>query len=150
MVHYSSSEPPNWAGSREVFTNCSRQARTITIYPSRNINHMNQITFADWKKLELRVGKIIKVERVPETDKLYKLQVDVGGEKPIQIVTSLVPYYKEAELQDKKIIVLVNLAPAKFAGEVSEGMLLCAENEDGGKCVLLTVEKDIEPGTKVT
>lgn len=111
---------------------------------------MNQITFDDWKKLEMRVGKIVKVERVPDTDKLYKLKVDVGGEKPIQIVTSLVPFYKENELKDKKIIVLVNLAPAKFAGEVSEGMLLCAEDEKANTCVLLTVEKDIEPGTPIT
>ncbi len=111
---------------------------------------MIQITFADWKKLEMKVGKVIKVERVPKTDKLYKLQVDIGGLKPIQIVTSLVPYYKKEELKDKKIIVLVNLEPAKFAGETSEGMLLCAENEDGSKCVLLTVEKDIEAGTTIT
>lgn len=111
---------------------------------------MNAITFDYWKKLEMKVGKIVKVERVPKTDKLYKLQVDVGTEKPIQIVTGLVPYYKEEELQDKKIIVLVNLEPAKFAGELSEGMLLCAENEAADKCVLLTVEKDMEAGTPVT
>jgi tRNA-binding protein len=98
----------------------------------------------------MKVGKILKVERVADTDKLYKLQVDTGGEKPIQIVTSLVPYYKEEELQDRKIIVLVNLEPAKFAGELSEGMLLCAENKEEGTCVLLTVEKDIKPGTDVT
>ena len=111
---------------------------------------MSQITFADWKKLEMKIGKIVKVERVPKTDKLYKLQVDISGEKPIQIVTGLVPFYTEEELQDKKFIVLVNLAPAKFAGEVSEGMLLCAENESEGKCVLLTVEKDIQAGTHIT
>ena len=111
---------------------------------------MNQITFDEWKKLVMKVGKIIKVERIPKTDKLYKLQVDIGGDKPIQIVTGLVPFYKEDELQDKKIVVLVNLEPAKFAGEVSEGMLLCAEKEDGTKCVLLTVDKDIEPGTTIT
>ena len=92
----------------------------------------------------------MEVERVPDTEKLYKLQVDIGEEKPLQIVTSLVPYYKEEELKDKKIIVLINLKPAKFAGEVSEGMLLCAEKEDGSECVLLTVEKDINVGTQIT
>lgn len=111
---------------------------------------MDTISFVEWKKMEMKVGKIVKVERVPDTDKLYKLQVDIGGEKLIQIVTSLVPYYKEEELQDRKIIVLVNLEPVKFAGETSEGMLLCAENEDEDKCVLLTVEKDIEAGTPIT
>ncbi|OGK20086.1 tRNA-binding protein [Candidatus Roizmanbacteria bacterium RIFCSPHIGHO2_01_FULL_39_8] len=111
---------------------------------------MDTISFDEWKKIEMKVGKIMKVERVPDTDKLYKLQVDIGVAEPIQIVTSLVPYYKEEELQDRKIVVLVNLEPAKFAGETSEGMLLCAENEDEDKCVLLSVEKDIEPGTPIT
>jgi|SRR3989338_3882810 len=109
---------------------------------------MSIISFDEWKKLEIKVGKILKVERVPKTDKLYKLQVDVGFDKPIQIITGLVPFYSEEELQDKKIIVLVNLEPAKFAGEVSEGMLLCAENDN--KCVFLSVEKDIEEGTTIT
>ncbi|MEK6979256.1 MAG: methionine--tRNA ligase subunit beta [Candidatus Micrarchaeota archaeon] len=110
---------------------------------------MEEITFDEWKKLEIRVGKILKVERVPRTEKLYKLQVDLG-DKSVQIVSSLVPYYTEEELQNRKIVVLVNLKPTKFAGEKSEGMLLCAENEDGSKCVLLTSEKDIELGTRIT
>ena len=111
---------------------------------------MGQITFADWKKMEMRVGKILKVERIPNTDKLYKLKVEVGKENPLQIVTGLVPYYRQDELKDKKIIILVNLEPAKFKGEISEGMVLCAENKEENKCVLLTVEKDIEAGTNIT
>ncbi len=74
---------------------------------------MEQTSFEDWKKLELKVGKVVEVERVPKTEKLYKLKVDIG-EKNIQIVTSLVLYYKEEELKHKKIIVLVNLEPAKI------------------------------------
>ena len=76
---------------------------------------MEEITFDEWKKLEIRVGKILKVERVPRTEKLYKLQVDLG-DKSVQIVSSLVPYYTEEELQNRKIVVLVNLKPTKFAG----------------------------------
>jgi len=68
----------------------------------------------------------------------------------MQLVTSLVPYYSEEELANRTIIVLVNLKPARFAGEVSEGMLLCAEKEDGSECVLLTVQKDIAAGTPIT
>lgn len=109
---------------------------------------MDTIKYEDFKKLEIRVGKITKVERVAKTEKLYKLQVDVG--KPIQIVTSLVPFYKEDELMDRKIIVLVNLKPTKFHGEHSEGMLLCAEKDDDSECVLLTTEKEIEEGTLIT
>lgn len=108
------------------------------------------IDFNQWKKIELKVGKIIKVERVPKTDKLYKLLVDLGEEKPRQIITGLVPYYKEEELMGKLIIVLTNLKPAKFAGEISEGMLLAAEKEDHSKCVLLTVDNEIDPGTLIT
>jgi tRNA-binding protein len=108
---------------------------------------MEHITYQDWKKLELKVGKIVSVERVPKTEKLYRLQVDIR-ERTIQIVTSLVPYYTEEELLGQLIVVLVNLKPAKFGGELSEGMLLCAE--EGEKCVLLTTQKDIGAGTPVT
>lgn len=111
---------------------------------------MEQIEYSDFKKLEMKVGKVVKVERVPRTEKLYKLQVDVGSEKTKQIVTSLAPYYKEEELLNQKIVVLVNLKPTKFAGEISEGMLLCAEKEDASECVLLTTEKEIEVGTRIT
>ena len=111
---------------------------------------MDRISFQDFKKLEMRVGKIVKVERVPETDKLYRLQVDIGREKPIQIVTGLVPYYTEEELDGKIIVVLVNLEPAKFKGEVSEGMLLCAEDSKEDTCVLLTTEKTSKLGTLIT
>ena len=111
---------------------------------------MEEVAFTDWQKLEIRVGKIVAVERLPRTEKLYKLQVDIGEEIPVQLVTSLVPYYTGEELQDQKIVVLVNLKPVKFSGEISRGMLLCAEKEDGSECVLLTVQKDIDVGTPVT
>ncbi len=111
---------------------------------------MEKIEFDEWKKLELKVAKIIAAERVPKTEKLYKLNADIGSEQPIQIITSLVPYYKEDELIGKKIVVLTNLKPTKFAGLMSEGMLLCAEKEDGSECVLLTTDKEIQAGTQIT
>ena len=111
---------------------------------------MERTDFADWKKLQLKVGKILEVQRVPKTDKLYRLRVDVGTDNPMQIVISLVPYYSEQELAGQTIVVLVNLKPARFAGEVSEGMLLCAEEKDGSQCILLTTEKPVDPGTPIT
>jgi tRNA-binding protein len=110
---------------------------------------MEEIDFSYWKKLEIVSGKIISCERVPKTEKLYKLKVDIG-EKTIQIITSLVPYYSIEEIMGKNIIVLKNLKKAKFGGEISEGMLLCAESEDGKTCVLLSPEKEVPPGTRVT
>lgn len=111
---------------------------------------MTEVTFDDWKKLRMKVGQIREVERIPKTKKLYKLQVDLGDERPVQIVTSLVPYYTEDELRDRKIVVLTNLQPTTFAGHLSEAMLLCAEKEDGSECVLLTVQKDIAVGSPIT
>jgi methionine--tRNA ligase beta chain len=108
---------------------------------------MAEIEFSDFKKLDMRVGKVLTVEDVPRTKKLYKLQVDINDRK-IQIVSSLKDYYTKEELEGKHIIVLTNLKPATFSGEKSEGMLLCAEYKD--KCVLLTPEKEIECGAPVT
>lgn len=111
---------------------------------------MQTIEYTDFTKLDIRVGKVIEVERVPGTEKLYKMQVDIGVEQKIQIVSSLVPYYTEEELLDARIIVLVNLKPTKFRGELSEGMLLAAETDDGSECVLLTTREEISLGAKIT
>lgn len=107
------------------------------------------IEYNDFAKNEMKVGKIVDVVRIPRTDKLYKIQVDMGVEKR-QIVSSLVPYYSEEDLLGQVIIVLTNLKPTKFAGEESNGMLLCAETDDEKTCVLLTVGKDVPLGTKIT
>lgn len=111
---------------------------------------MQEVSLADFNRFDLRVGKILAVERIPKTEKLYKLQVDIGQKTPIQLVSSLVPYYSAEELINRKIVVLVNLKAAKLAGELSQGMLLCAEDKNSGKCVLLTVHKDISAGTPIT
>ena len=110
---------------------------------------MTEIDFSYWKGLELVTGKILSCERVPKTEKLYRLSVDIG-EKKIQIITSLVPYYSSEELTGKSIVVLKNLKATKFGGEISEGMLICAESEDGKTCVLLSPEKEVPPGTQIT
>jgi len=111
---------------------------------------MDKISFADFKKIEMRVGKIISVEKIPNRDKLYEIKVDIGEKKARQIISGLVPYYSPEELKGKYIIVVTNLKPAKFAGKVSEGMLLAAESNDGVECVLLTIDKKIAVGTKVS
>lgn len=110
---------------------------------------METIKYSDFAKLEMRVGKIVQVEKVSTADKLYKVQIDIGRENTVQTVTSLVDYYTQEELLGKIVIVLVNLEPVKMRGELSQCMLLCAETEDASKSILLTPEKEIELGTKI-
>ncbi|MEZ8058645.1 tRNA-binding protein [Vibrio splendidus] len=109
---------------------------------------MDTVSYGDFAKLEMRVGKIIEVVRHENANKLYIVQVDVG-EKTLQTVTSLVPYYTEEELMGKQVVVLCNLAKAKMRGHTSECMLLCAETEDESESVLLTPERVMPAGIRV-
>ena len=105
----------------------------------------NQTKELDFSKLNLKVAKIEKVEKHPDADKLYILQLDLGNEKR-QIVSGLVPYYKKEELKNKNIIVVTNLKPSKLRGIDSAGMLLAAD--DKGKVVVLEASKS-RPGDQV-
>ncbi|GAB8833499.1 tRNA-binding protein [Escherichia coli] len=109
---------------------------------------METVAYADFARLEMRVGKIVEVKRHENADKLYIVQVDVG-EKTLQTVTSLVPYYSEEELMRKTVVVLCNLQKAKMRGETSECMLLCEETDDGSESVLLTPERMMPAGVRV-
>lgn len=109
---------------------------------------METVAFADFARLELCVGKIVQVKRHDNADKLYIVQVDVG-ERTLQTVTSLVPYYREDALMGKTVVVLCNLQKAKMRGETSECMLLCAETDDGSESVLLTPERVMPAGVRV-
>ena len=100
----------------------------------------------DFSEIDLRVAEIKAVEEHPDADKLLVLKIDTGdGEK--QLVTGIKNHYSAEELVGKKIIIVNNLAPAVLRGVESQGMLLAAR--DGDKVVLLTTEKDVEPGSRV-
>ena len=105
-----------------------------------------EITFDDFKKLDIRIGTVEKVEAHPNADKLWLLDVNFGGPTR-RIVTGLRGIYESDDLIGKKIAVLVNLAPAKFRGEESNGMLLAAEDND--IVSLLQPDKEIEDGSEV-
>ena len=107
-----------------------------------------EASYKDFKKLDIRIGAIETCEKVEGSDKLYKLMVDCGESELRQILSSLVDYYSVEELGGKVIPVIVNLKPAKIFGERSYGMLLAAEI--GEQCVLLTTDKPIENGAKIT
>ena len=105
-----------------------------------------EITFDDFKKLDIRIGTVEKVEAHPNADKLWLLDVNFGGPTR-RIVTGLRGIYESEDLLGKKIAVLVNLAPAKFRGEESNGMLLAAEGND--VVSLLQPDKEIDDGSEV-
>lgn len=104
------------------------------------------VSFDDFKKLDFKIGEVISVGHVPNADKLYELQVDIGG-RQIQLVAGLKSIYKEDELKGKKIVVVTNLDPVTIRGIRSEGMLLAAV--DGSDVSLLTVDKPISVGSSV-
>ena len=109
---------------------------------------MEKIKSEDWKKLDLRIGKVKAVKIHPNADKLYIVLVDLGkGEHDIQLVAGLKQHYKENELINKKIVIIRNLEPSVIRGIESQGMLLAAVFKD--KVVLIQPEKDIEVGAKV-
>ncbi len=111
-----------------------------------------QIEYDDFAKLDLRVALVEKIEVVPKADKLYILNLDLGYEKRV-IVSSIREFYKPEELEGKKIIVLVNLKPAKFRGVQSNGMLLAAESPETRQEILtlLTVIDDSIPvGSRIS
>jgi len=105
------------------------------------------ITMKEFKKLDIRIGTVAEVEKVTGSDKLYKLQVDIGGELR-QIVTGLVDWYTADDLAGKVIAVVLNMKPAKIFGQWSYGMLLAAEID--GKLALLTTDHEIPNGARIT
>ncbi len=107
----------------------------------------DEITFADFEKNELRIGKIVEAIQVPESKKLIKLIVDFGSEKR-QAVAGLLKYYKPEELVGKKCVFLLNLQRRMIAGIESQCMILAAEDATGNVSVLQP-EKDIAEGSKI-
>jgi methionyl-tRNA synthetase len=109
---------------------------------------MDSITFVDFVKMDLRVAEIKACEDVEEADKLYKLTIDIGEERTI--VAGIKLFYTKEELIGKKIAVVTNLEPRKLRGIESHGMLLAASSEDKSSVVLLTLDRDIAPGAKIS
>ena len=106
-----------------------------------------EITFDDFTKMQFQVGEIIACEEVKKSKKLLCSQVRIGSEVK-QIVSGIKQHYSAEEMVGKKVMVLVNLKPAKLAGVLSEGMLLCAEDADGN-LALVTPEKEMPAGAEI-
>ena len=112
-----------------------------------DIEAKEEITYDDFMKIQFQVGEIISCEAVEKSKKLLCSQVRVGSEVK-QIVSGIRKYYTPEEMVGKKVMVLVNLKPAKLAGVLSEGMLLCAEDAEGN-LALMTPEKPMPAGAEI-
>ena len=111
------------------------------------IEAKEEITYEDFMKLQFQVGKIIACEEVPKSKKLLCSKVQIGNEVK-QIVSGIKAHYSAEEMVGKRVMVLVNLKPAKLAGVLSEGMILCAENEQG-ELAIMVPEKEMPAGAEV-
>jgi methionyl-tRNA synthetase len=105
------------------------------------------ITYDDFAKLELRVATITAAERVPNSEKLIKLQLDLGEFGPRQIVAGIGKVYEPEQLVNTQIIIVANLEPRALMGIESAGMLLAAGGQDGAS--LLRPERPVAPGSKI-
>ena len=104
------------------------------------------ITFDEFNRTDIRIGTILSAEKIAGTDKLMKLEVDIGSEKRT-LAAGIADRYTPEDLQGKQIPILVNLEPKTIKGVESQGMILVAEF--GNDYVLLKPERDVPPGTKV-
>ena len=115
--------------------------------PVIDIEAKEEITFDDFEKMQFQVGEIISCEAVKKSRKLLCSQVKIGSQVK-QIVSGIKAHYTPEEMVGKKVMVLVNLKPAKLAGVLSEGMLLCAEDADGNLS-LMVPEKEMPAGAEI-
>jgi methionyl-tRNA synthetase len=116
--------------------------------PKPPIEAKPKISMDDFKKVELRLALVVSAERVPKSDKLLKIQVEIGSERR-QIVAGIAQHYKPEDLVGKRIAVVANLQPAKLMGQESNGMLLAA-TDSAGKLEVLSVNGDLESGSLIT
>jgi len=106
-----------------------------------------EVSFEDFLRLDMRVGKVLEAEQIPGSRNLIKMIVDFGSEKR-QSVAGLLQYYKPEELLDKKFAFVLNLQRRKFMGVESQCMILAAEDTKGN-VILMKPEKDVEIGSKI-
>lgn len=107
---------------------------------------MTPVSLADFKKLELKVAKILSAEEIPGADRIWKLEVDNGSEKK-QVVAGIKAHYPKETLIGRSVIIIDNLEPAVIRGVESRGMLLAAK--DANSLVLVGLDKELPPGSPV-
>ncbi len=109
---------------------------------------LEQIGIEDFAKVQLKVGKVLECKKVEKADKLLCSQIDVGEEKPRTIVSGIAKYYSPEEMVGKQVVVVSNLKPVKLRGIESQGMILCAQDENG-ELALISPSKPVKAGSEV-
>ncbi len=115
-------------------------------YIPKVVNLVVKVTFKEFQKLDLRIGKILNCKKIPGAKKLLKCTLDIGTETR-ETIAGMAEFFSPNELIGKTVIVLVNLEPKKLMGVESQGMILAADLD--GKPFLLTVEGEVPTGTKI-
>jgi methionyl-tRNA synthetase len=131
--------PMHHATEADAVPNINQKPENVTSF----------IDITDFTKVDLRVGEVLTAERIPKADKLLLLTVDIGEEKPRQILAGIAQYYEPEQLPGRKIAVVANLKPRKMRGHESQGMLLAASVGDEGKPVLATFTEDVPNGARL-
>jgi methionyl-tRNA synthetase len=126
-----------------------QQGSNVAASPSPAATVAEKIAIDDFAKVELRAATVLEAERVPKADKLLRLIVDLGEEKPRQILAGIAQYYAPEDVVGRKIIIVANLAPRKLRGLESNGMLLAASVGDDGRPVLATFGEDVPNGARL-
>jgi methionyl-tRNA synthetase len=111
------------------------------------VKEAEKISYEDFMKTQLKVAEILEAERIEKSEKLLKLKVKIGTEER-QVIAGIAKSYSPEEIKGRKVIIVANLKPAKLMGQLSEGMILAAENKEG-KLEVLTVPDLVETGTRV-
>ena len=133
--------------TRAVFGSLDGPSRSDLATMFAGSSAKEEITFDQFGAMQFQVGEIIACEAVEKSKKLLCSQVKIGSQVK-QIVSGIRKYYSPEEMVGKKVMVLVNLKPAKLAGVLSEGMLLCAEDAEGN-LALMTPEKEMPSGAEI-
>lgn len=135
-------------GQKEDKQDKSKESKKGKDESKKDAQGKPEITIDDFAKLDLRVARVIAAEKVANSDRLLKLQLKVGNETR-QVVSGIAEHYSAEELVGKDLILVANLKPVKLRGNLSQGMILAASDEDG-KLSLVTVDREIEPGSTVS
>ena len=110
---------------------------------------MDQINYADFAKVEFKIGEIKDATKVDGSEKLIRMQVDFGEEKERVVFSGIQKWYSPEELINKKTVFVTNVIPRKIMGEMSEAMIFAAENEGDEMVSILFLDKDVKNGSKV-